>query len=129
MQPQKLFRGNKIFLAAKNDHALSKYAAPERRPRSEGSRGEMSHPAAAHRSVVVDGRAGGRSVVVGGRGANQRPLGFLLGAVGVVVLDDVVLSAEEGDDGYGGRPASPRAGSQDRENPLNTRVCSGQVAD
>lgn len=52
-----------------------------------------------HGAVVVDGRAGGRGVVVGGRGAHQRPLAFLLGAVGVVVFDDVVLSAEEGDDG------------------------------
>lgn len=60
---------------------------------------ERSHPAAADGSVVVDGRAAGRGVVVGGGGADQRPLGFLLGAVGVVVFDDVVLSAEQGDDG------------------------------
>lgn len=59
-----------------------------------------SHPAAAHGSVVVDGRAGGRGVVVGGGGSDQRPLGLLLGAVGVVVFDDVVLPAEEGDDGW-----------------------------
>lgn len=31
---------------------------------------------------------------------DQRPLGFLLGAVGVVVFDDVVLPAEKGDDGW-----------------------------
>lgn len=59
----------------------------------------MIHPAAAHGPVVVDGRAAVRSVVVGGSGAHQRPLGLVLGAVGVVVFDDVVLSAEEGDDG------------------------------
>ena len=59
----------------------------------------VSHPAAAHGSVVVDGRAAGGGVVVGGRGSDQRPLGFVFAAVGVVVLDDVVLSAEEGDDG------------------------------
>lgn len=52
---------------------------------------------------MVDGRTAGRGVVVGGGGADQRPLGFLLGAVGVIVLDDVVLSAEQGDDGWGGR--------------------------
>lgn len=60
--------------------------------------GEVSHPAAADGAVVVDGRAAGRRVVVGSC-ADQRPLGFLLGAVGVVVFDDVVLPAEEGDDG------------------------------
>ena len=60
----------------------------------------MRHPAAAHGSVVVDGRAAGRSVVVGGGGADQRPLGFVFAAVGVVVFDDVILSAEQGDDGW-----------------------------
>lgn len=63
----------------------------------------VSHPAAAYGSVVVDGRAGGGRVVVGRGGADQRPLGLLLRAVGVVVLDDVVLTAEERDDGCGGR--------------------------
>lgn len=48
---------------------------------------------------MVDGRAARRGVVVGRGGPDQRPLGLLLGAVGVVVLDDVVLAAEEGDDG------------------------------
>lgn len=48
---------------------------------------------------MVDGRAARRGVVVGGAGLDQRPLGLFLGDVGVVVLDDVILPAEEGDDG------------------------------
>lgn len=70
---------------------------------SSGLGEEMSHPAAAYGSVVVDGWAAGWSVVVGGSGADQRPLGFVLGAVGVVVFYDVILSAEEGDDSLGWR--------------------------
>lgn len=60
----------------------------------------MPHPAVVDGSVVVDGRASRRGVVVGGAGLHQRPLGLLLGTVGVVVLDDVILPAEEGDDGW-----------------------------
>lgn len=71
-------------------------------------RRRFSHPAAADGSVV-NGRAGGRHVV-GGGGVSQRPLGLLLGAVGVTVLDDVILSAEERDDGW-----SDEVGERKRE--------------
>ena len=49
---------------------------------------------------MVDGRAAGRGGVVGGGGADQRTLGLILTAAGVVVFDDVILSAEQGDDGW-----------------------------
>lgn len=78
---------------------------PESIMKYRGEEEVLTHPAAADRSVVVERRAAGRGVVVGGGGSNQRPLGFLLGAVGVVVFDDVVLPAEESDDGWGAQRA------------------------
>jgi len=61
---------------------------------------ETSHLAAAHGPVVVERRAAGLRAGVRRRGSNQRPLGFVFAAVGVVVFDDVILTAEQRDDGW-----------------------------
>lgn len=61
--------------------------------------------AGVHRAVVVDGGAGGGRLVVGDGGRpHRRSLGLLPpAAIGVVVLDDVILPAEQRDDGCGRR--------------------------